>query len=433
MDTFAIMKFLKSIPVSIVQFTIVLSPLFAPFHSWAQNNNFDELLKTDMDLPISFDLRNTDRLGEIKSQPAGGCWASATMGTVESFWKTAGFSEVSLSDKNLKEFHGFVPERNSNGNHNMATAYFARRSGPLEAGTAADSISENNPVTLAYITDARYLPDDPGVVKKVIMHFGSVYSMMYHRKQNLDTISDIYYTKKEQINHAVALVGWNDTLRTRNGAGVWIAQNSLGLNYGDKGFFLIPYSDPNILKYNAVWPRWIPYDPKSQILYYDTLGSYQSYGFGDSVCYGLIKFTAGQNAVLSKVGTFVNHPETKITFTVFDDFDNNTKILSDLLFESKTFKCSLAGYYTFDLDEKIKISQSDDFFIMMKYSNFSDTIPMPVEKYIKGYSNPGITSGKCWTNPDFEKWPSTWYECGTNSTYQSLIFDLCIKAYMIEE
>jgi C1A family cysteine protease len=395
--------------------------------------DFDSLIMIQTPLPEYFTLRNTGRLGAVKTQPHGGCWASAAIGSVESVWRTFGFGEAVLSDVNLKLFHGFIPERSSNGNHYMATAYFSRRSGPVMKSPENDSTYLLSPVTVQYITGARYLPKDPDLVKRTIMEFGAVYSMTYHHRNHLDTLTNIYYTKTKKINHAVLLVGWNDTLRTKTGKGAWIAQNSLGVKYGDNGFFYIPYSDPNVLEYNAIWPYRIPYEKNSRIYYYDTLGSFHSYGFRDTVCYGLVKFVAEKDLVVTKIATHINTAGSRIYAEIYDQFDPATGVLSELLTDTKPVFCRFTGYYTLDADHPVRIRKGDDFFVKMGYMHPTDTMPLPVESYIKGYADPNISAKKCWVNPDFLRWPKTWYECGSESPFPSQLFDLCIRVYCIEE
>jgi hypothetical protein len=399
----------------------------------ARKPDFDIDLIISGNLPVYYNLRDTKRLSPVKTQPNGGCWASAAMGSVESVWRTLGYGNDMFSDINLKMFHGFVAERSSNGNHHMATAYFTRGSGPLLKNSVNDSIYQTVPVITKYNTDACFLPNDPDLIKQEIMDFGAVYSMMYFRKNDLDTISFIYYTSTKKINHAVILTGWNDTLRTKKGIGVWIAQNSLGATWGDNGFFYIPYDDPNILDYNAIWKGWIPFDPDLKIYYYDTLGSYHSYGFGDTICYGMVKFSAGKDLHIAKIGTHINHPGTVIHAEIYTGFDTATKLLSDLRITTNAVTCRFSGYYTINLDDPVKIKKGQDFFVVMKYTHPSDTVPLPVECYIKGYSNPHITEEKCWVNPNYLKWRTTWYECGSKSKFRALNFDLCIRAYCLEE
>ncbi len=53
------------------------------------------------------------------------------------------------------------------------------------------------------------------------------------------------------INHAVVLVGWDDT----QGPGVWIMRNSWGPNWGEYGYAKIPYNCDQI-GYNATYVNY---------------------------------------------------------------------------------------------------------------------------------------------------------------------------------
>jgi len=401
--------------------------------SLAQPLPFDFSWGKEGVLPVVFDLRDTERLAKVRSQPAGGCWASAAISTVESFRKTAGFDDPPLSDRHMQLFHGFNQGRNSNGNYRMATAYFSRRHGPVIQNPETDTLYSSLLQLPFFISEAWYLPNDPVLIKQLILSRGPVYSMMHFRKERHDTISNIYYAHKEGINHVVTLVGWNDTLRTRFGSGAWIAQNSLGTRFGDNGFFYVPYQDKNILNHNAVWPGWTPFNPNERILYYDTLGSYHSFGFGDSVCYGLVKFTAHQTGKLTHVATFVNHPGTRVQASVYSDFDTVSYQLSGLLKSVRETRFSYAGYYSIDLGKEIAFNAGTDFFILMKYTTDGDTLPMPVETFVPDYASPVLSRGKCWVNPDFERWPDAWHETGVDAQFKSLKFNLCIRGYFIAD
>jgi C1A family cysteine protease len=384
-------------------------------------------------LPVTFDLREKGRLSPVRTQPAGGCWASAAVSAVESLMKTEGADDVRLSDRHMQLFHGFDPVRNSNGNHHMATAYFSRGQGPVVSDPKTDTLFSLNPPLPFFLREAWYLPNDPHLIKQMILRMGSVYSLMHFRKEQHDTVSNIYYAHREGINHVVTLIGWNDTLQTRVGKGVWIAQNSLGTRFGDQGFFYVPFQDKNILNLNAIWPEWIPFDPKAKILYYDTLGSYHSYGLGDSVCSGMAKFTAHKSGKLTAVATFVNKPGTRVRAWVYSDFDTSTNQLSGLLATTRERVLTYAGYYTIDLDKGIKFLPQDDFYIVMKYTTPGDTLPLPVETYIADYAEPILSQGKNWINPNFEGLPDAWQETGLNAKLKSQKFNLCIRGFFISE
>lgn len=68
--------------------------------------DFDSMIVDDSFL-IEYDLRGTGRLSPVKAQPSGGCWASASMGAIESVWRTYSFGKYTLSDKNLQLYNGF--------------------------------------------------------------------------------------------------------------------------------------------------------------------------------------------------------------------------------------------------------------------------------------------------------------------------------------
>jgi len=391
--------------------------------------DFDNIFSAESTLPVCFDLRGTNRLSPVRTQPTGACWASAAMSSVESFWRTKGFSNQILSDLNLNLYHGFDSIRNGYGNHFMATAYLTRGSGPVIKSSRTDSLKSNIPGLPVLNVGARFLPNNAPLIKQIIKDYGAVWSMMYFRKPHFDTITDIWYTEIRNINHVIDLVGWNDTMQTKTGEGCWIAQNSLGRNFGDEGFFYIPYSDPNILQYNAVWQEWIPWHQDNGLLYYDTLGSTSNYGFNDTVCYGLVKFTAPCKMKIDRFGSYISLPGTIIRAEVYEHFDTTLKTLTGLIGSANEMTCRFAGYYTIKLLKEVEIKQNRDFYVMMQYSHPTDTMPLPVEKSIAGYSHPHLTSGRCWVNPDIVKWSRTWYPCGTTSLYSGLRFDLCIRVY----
>lgn len=384
-------------------------------------------------LPVAFDLREKGRLTPVRTQPTGGCWASAALSSVESIRKTDGEDDVRLSDRHMQLFHGFNPGRNAKGNHHNVTAYFSRGQGPVISNPMTDTVFSSHPQLPFFLREAWYLPNDPNLIKQLIHKRGAVYSMMHFRKERHDTVSNIYYAHRDGINHVVTLVGWNDTLQTLLGKGVWIAQNSLGTRFGDQGFFYVPFQDKNILNHNAIWHEWIPFNPKAKLLYYDTLGYCHSYGLGDSVCSGMAKFTAHKSGILTSVATFVNQPGTRVRTWVYSDFDTINNQVSGLLASTRETAYKYAGYYTIDLGKGINLRPQDDFYIIMKFTTPGDTLPLPVEQYIADYAEPTLSQGKNWVNPDFGRWPDAWHETGVNAKFKSLKFNVCIRGYFVSE
>ena len=384
--------------------------------------------------PAVFDLRDHGRIGEAFEHPVSGCWAAAAVGSLGSVFLSEGYGFPPLSVSHLQNCHGFVPSRSYNGNHYMATAYFVRGSGPVAKGQGSDTLCEGEFTSPVLVTEAVCLPPDPAAIKRSVLERGGVYAMMYFRKEHgWDSVSNLYYTSAtKKINHAVVITGWNDTLSVPGGHGAWIARNSLGKGFGDDGFFYISYLDKNFLDYNAIWTEWMDRRDDLRVHYYDTLGSYYSFGFEDSVCCGLVRFTAGKDCRLAMVGTFVNNANSSVRAGVYSRFDTATGNLSDLRYASGVRSFPYRGYFTFRLDVTVEIKAGEEFFVMVKYVSPGTDQPMPVETYIEDYSDPHITSKTSWVNPDIDRWPATWYECGAESPWENLMFDLCIKAYCVE-
>ncbi len=394
----------------------------------AQYQHFDSIISQKTDLPVTFDLRHMNRFSPVRVQAAGGCWSAAAMASLESFILSGGGPSYHFSDRNLYRFHRYDSTRTTYGNHMMATAYFVRGAGPYISTPGVDTVFQAKRKPVLWIDQARFLPNDPNLIKRTILEFGGVSSMLRFRPETLDSLTHIHYAKGNAINHVVNLVGWSDTMETNYGKGVWIAQNSLGVKSGDSGFFYIPYQDQRILQYNAVWPDWKPFPNQLKLLYYDTLGQTSTYGFEDTVCYSLIKFKAPANGKLKAIATWSTAANSIIESTIYRSFDENKKVLNDSAGYTAPFLSRFEGYYTIEMEKPVPINKGETFYIKIRYSVPADTSRVPVEKRIDGYAYPTLVQDKCWINPDEKKWPDTWYLCGKTSKYPALRFNLCIKA-----
>ena len=412
------------------EFGIILPPVKPNVNPWGTYQP-----ETTREFPVAYDMRDTPWLTPVKSQSAGGCWAYSTMGAVESRWLMLGLGEYDLSDNNLKFCHKYLPERNTNGNHWMSSAYFARRSGPyLESedpypgGTTG---ADECPADLEpeyYIHNSRYPPpQDIDFVKQTVLDYGPVWSLLYWNSNNYNTEDyTYYYSGTHAVNHAGCVVGWNDTLTTPGGPGAWIVRNTWGQGWGEGGYYYMSYNDSQWLKYNGYWPVVMEYEPHTTLYQYDEIGGYWGVGFGEEFAYGLVKFEGiDQDTEISKVGTFVLSYGGGVEINIYDDFSGS---LNNLLCSMDEVICEMPGYYTFELDSAITIPAGEDFYIQVKYdsNNPEDTWPIAIEDTIATYSMPEIENGKFWIGPNPDIWPTAWYPIGHNTDYH---YDLCIKAY----
>ena len=409
---------------------IVLPPVKPADNPWLN-------LKSDQgrEFPLVYDMRQTPWLTSVKTQSNGGCWAYSVMGTVESRLLMLGKGYFNLSDNNLKICHKYIPERNTNGNHWMATSYFARRSGPFletedpfPGGTTGPENCPDDLIPSFYIHQARYTPPlDRDFTKQTILNTGPVWTLMYFNASYFNSTNATYfYGGNNQVNHAGVIVGWNDTLQTAGGTGAWIVKNTYGPSWGEGGYYYVSYFDTQFLKYNGYWPAVMEHDTGAYLYQYDEIGGYWGVGFNNGVGYGLVKFEGAEGVTeIKKIGTFVQYAGSGVSIKIYDSFNGS---LSGLLLSKDEVICNLPGYYTFDLDSSLYIPEGKTFYVQIGYDskNPNNKWPISIEDTIATYSRPHIETGKFWIAPNPEIWPAAWYQVGVGTPYK---YDLCIKAY----
>ena len=398
--------------------------------------NFDEYFHKNKQksgsLPAIYDMRPGTYLTPVKGQTNNACWAFATMAAVESQWLKLGLGTTDLSENNLKYCNGFVTARNEYGNHFMSTAYFARRQGPLTEDDDPNATSSSCPsdkIPLAYITDARYLPHDMDAIKQAIMDHGAIFSMMY-----FNTGSDYYnagdytyyYDGNAPVNHVVDLVGWDDNKVTAGGTGAWICRNSYGAVWGEQGYFYVSYYNKSFLDYNAYWPTRMDYEPEAQVYGYDELGNWSATKWSGRSGFMLVKFTASQHQLISKVATYAMAAGSTIGIDIYDHFDPATGVLSGQRTHQAGLPCELPGYYTFALDKPVAVTAGSDFYIRIYYQTPSYDYPIPIEEAFTNYSAPNIETGKAWIGYDSHGESNYWFAIGGSTDYP---WDPCVKAY----
>ena len=383
--------------------------------------------------PVVYDLRTagpggTSLLTPVKNQSGcGACWAFATYSSMESVWKIMGLGDNDLSENNLKNCSGYEPDPCQWGHHFMSTAYLIRGSGPIsevnDPWVPANQSCTGIFIPEAYIPESRYLPEDHDAFKETIMTKGAVYNTYRSVSNGYQWINGHYtycYQGTGTTTHAIAIVGWNDTITTACGNGAWICKNQYGTGFGEDGYFYISYQDTLVLKYNAIWPEREKWDPEMHIYQIDEIGGWPFIGYEDSVAYGLIKYVASGDQIITRIGTYTVSFGTTLTVEVYDDFDGSN--LTGLLKSIPAKYCNYPGFWQIDFPEPLRINAEDDFYVKVKYNSPGCDFPIASEGYDEGYSDPDIESGMCWTREE----NGSWEAIGMGTDFEA---DLCIKAY----
>lgn len=373
--------------------------------------------KTQRAFAATYDLRTagpggTSLLNPVRNQGScGSCWTFGAYGCLESWLKKSGVGVFDFSENNMKECHGFTWGACDGGNLDMVTAYLARRSGPvLEShdpyvngiSGCTEGLNEQ-----FFITDVCFLPNNRDTLKQAIIDYGALYTTLNMQTSGTYYNSSdytYYYNGNTPYNHIVMLVGWDDNKVTSGGTGAWICQNSWGTAWGENGFFYVSYNDTKINTSVGCFKRKKNVSNDLFTLYQiDELGAVGGYGYGDSVCYGAVKYVSENNFDIKSVSTYAKSSNTKIEISIFDNFQNGT--FSGLLASFPLQICTHPGYYTFDLTTPIIIPQGNDFYVCVKYIAPGTTYPAPVEMYYSGYANPYLNQ-TTWLSHNGN--PNTW-------------------------
>ncbi len=284
------------------------------------------------DLPPAYDLRKEGKVTVAKNQGKdGSCWAFASMASLESYLLGAERKSYDYSENNMKNLvsknypEGFDLTSDDGGNAFISTAYLSRWSGPVnESLDPYNELSAYSPTGLPvqkHVQEVFFLPEkteflDNEVLKRALLEYGAVYSTLYWNLAYYQEKSHTYrYTGNRFVNHAVTIVGWNDSF-DRNlftqvppGDGAFIAKNSWGETWGEDGYFYISYYDTKIgFDENAVFTAESQ-DNYDHIYQYDPLGWIVSKEYpGSSIAWGGNVFTSERDETLRAIGFYTTGP-----------------------------------------------------------------------------------------------------------------------------
>lgn len=362
--------------------------------------NFSHYSVNSNPIPSKYDLRATGRVTPVKNQEVDGpCWAFATYAAMESYLKPYG--EFDFSEKHLRNTHGFDWSTKEGGNRSISAAYFARWGGPVsEKDDPYDPVITVSPENLERLFDIDkviFLPDinyieDTYDIKKAIMDYGAVYSVMNSSSyfENKDNYS-YYNPGGGRPNHAVAIVGWDDTFPASSfssrapGNGAWIVKNSWGQRYMDGGYFYVSYYDKFLGKSNAVF---IPKnkDERGRIYQHDPLGPTRSVGYAGQGYMANI-FTAKADETLHEVGLFTVANLTEYEIYIVNDVQKTSQ-LSQNRVKIAEGRIDYPGYYTVDVTPT-KLTKGENFAVEIRMDTTSTgyRYPLPVETKVAGFSS----------------------------------------------
>jgi C1A family cysteine protease len=395
--------------------------------------------------PSSFDLRSYKKVSSVKDQgTAGSCWAFATYASLESCLLTKenyDFSENHMKNTLSSSYaEGFDRKASDGGNLFMSTAYLVRWSGPVlesqDPYNASSTVSPAGILPAKHIQEVVFIPDrksstDNSAIKKAIMDYGAIATTMYYGNQYLAKGKNYCYSGNETSNHAVSIVGWDDSYSRSNfygsaagippGDGAFIVKNSWGSLWGQSGYFYVSYYDSNIGKNCAVFNNAESVNNYDVMYQYDPLGWVTSAGFNTNTAYFANIFTANQTGTVSAVGFYTPVINSQYEIKIYKNVSGNSPIAGTSAI-TKSGVISNPGYHTIKLPSDVFVSKNEKFSAVVKLKTPGYNYPIAVEAPISGYSSKASAHpGESFISENGSVW--------TDITVSAPGTNICLKVY----
>lgn len=361
-----------------------------------------------------YDPRQTGMVTKIEDQGNyNTCWAFSTIAAIECNIIKKGYADSSL---NLSENHlaYFFYKRQTDplgytkGDVNMNVHGTWDQNGGTLQGTALslttwsgvvnETVPEDDgqgaykpieplPATDCYKSDYKvknvyFYNYNVDTIKQAITDHGAVASGIFMDKLYWNLTTGAYYCPKEQGNHAVAIVGWDDTYSRNNfkegcrpkGNGAWIVKNSYGETFedkplGDNGYMYISYEDASITELVA-------FDVEKATELYDN--NYQYDGTGNpAYCYNKApngtsfanvfktKAAAGYNEILKAVSVDVLSTNVSYKIEIYSGLEKASKPTSGKLVATQNGQFTNAGYNMIELTSPVVLAGGENYSVVV--------------------------------------------------------------------
>ncbi|MBO5303166.1 MAG: leucine-rich repeat protein [Lachnospiraceae bacterium] len=360
---------------------------------------FDDIVES-VNLPSAYDMRDVDGTNyvpAIRNQGSfGTCWAHAALASMETNMIKKGFAdtEVDYAERHLAYFAHTPNEALGDGAESISGSYGKYGGGnaqqaigqlagwygaanetdfPYENCSASDSIAEaNRKVSVAHLTEANELTDASDI-KAAIMANGAVQGSYYSASSDGEYI---YKTGMTGTNHAISIIGWDDTLDKSNFSyndnspmtdGAWLVRNSWGTNWGNAGYCWISYEDSTLSSFWSFEAE--PADARDYIYQYDGAGykGYLSSQGGEMHVVNAYK--AVTNQILREIGFYTlkeDSYEINIYLDTEEIYPNSATlyyVMPETPYMTITGQVEHGGYHTVDIPESIHIAEGERFLV----------------------------------------------------------------------
>ncbi|MCF7935444.1 MAG: SYNERG-CTERM sorting domain-containing protein [Synergistales bacterium] len=421
--------------------------------------------------PAQYDLRSLGEVSPVKDQnPYGLCWTFAAQASIESSMLKQGMGAADYSEWQLgyQAFNGSPAFdcggdwRNAGGDDWIAAATLARWDAPvLESAVPYGGADPTGSETIRkHLQNAYYLHLDPASpmmprypaidienAKYALMNYGAISIGVYSTAMGDATVwdsatSSFYYQGNGISDHAVNIVGWDDSYAASNFAttppddGAWIVRNSWGAGWGVSGYFYVSYYSKGIDSGVAYAVEDATnYDYNYQ---YDPLGLVDTFGYSSETAWFANVFQAGTGKEaaggkgaageqIKAVSFYCNSASTSnpasYNIYVYTDLPASPgNPINGTLREVTGGTLGRTGYVTVPLGNAVYVAGGENFSIVVELTTPGYTYPIAVERPITGYtSNATASAGQSYVSLDGTTW--------TDLTTEIPNANVCLKAF----
>ena len=415
-------------------------------------------------LPERYDAREDGIVTSIKNQSEFGvCWAYSLVSVAETQFLKKGYAS-NPEDVNFNElqmaygfYHrkddplGLTPNDNVTaignqsdtayltigGNHQLSSYYLAQWASLADEEDFPNTNAfANLPNDLAnhytydnvsfIMTDAHYLPnDDVQAIKEAIYQYGSVGSAYFSDGEYYNPY--IFHDDEGmQVNHAITLVGWDDTIKKEAFAesneqgllpsrdGAWIMKNSWGTYAGEEGYFYLSY-DMHLdtttafeFEKREAYDNNYFYDGGYEILYWNP------YGLKKMQAANVFKAQKANEETIEKVtaaSIAIASSNTNYSVQVYrlnENFSSPTDGEA-VLNKPVTGFVKYPGSYTVEIEEAVELNENENFSIVVTLESENPQIYLSEDYdftgFVSGVDTNGekmsyMYSGRNWTDLD---------------------------------
>lgn len=237
-----------------------------------------------------------------------------------------------------------------------------------------------------------------------------------------------FYSNGGGANHAVAVVGWDDTCAASKfasalaGPGAFLVRNSWGTGFGADGCFWVSYYDRSFAGQTSVFAGAEPASAGERICQHDPLGWIASYGpagaTDPTTAWFAAAYTAAETGTLTAAGFYATAPNAAYEVRAAGSVEGirDAAVLA-------TGTLAVPGSHTITLDQPLAVSAGQKLVIAVRVTTPHYEYPVAVERPCPGYADATAAAGQNYVSRDGSSW--------TDMTSLIPATDACLKGHAL--